>query len=90
MANRTYKTDGEVQEIFRLQLKKMVRELKAITPRFSFFLNDWKNLFLMRGGTVHTAVRQRRFYVKLNGISMAQWLGQAVEGNLRDVGLELL
>ena len=44
----------------------------------------------MRGGTVHTAVRPRRFYTKLDGISMAQWLGEAVDGKLRDVGLELL
>ena len=90
VANKTYKTDGEVQEIFREQLKKMVHDLKKLTPRFSFFLNDWKNLFLMRGGTVHTAVRQKRFYTKLNGISMARWLGDAVEGKLRDVGMELL
>ena len=88
--NKTYKTDAEVQEIFTSQLKKMVQELKSLTPRFTFFLNDWKNLFLMRGGTVHTAVRQRRFYTKLNGISMASWLKNAVEGQLRDVGMELL
>ena len=64
----------------------MVHDLKKLTPRFSFFLNDWKNLFLMRGGTVHTAVRQKRFYTKLNGISMARWLGDAVEGKTAGCG----
>src|SRR5699024_6832771 len=90
VANKVYKTDAEVQELFQKQLRHMVKELKKLTSRFTMFLYDWKNLFLMRGGTVHTAVRHRRFYTKLDGISMAQWLGEAVDGKLRDVGLELL
>ena len=91
MAHKTYKTDSEVQEVFFHQLNDMVRELKKLTPHFGFFLNDWKNLFLMRGGTVHTAVRERQFYHKTkSGDIMADWLFDAVNGRIRDVGLDLL
>ena len=91
VAHKTYKTDSEVQEVFYHQLQEMVTELKKLTPRFGIFLNDWKNLFLTRGGTVHTAVRERQFYHKTRcGLSMADWLTQAVEGQIMDVGLELL
>jgi hypothetical protein len=89
--NNTYKTDGEVQEIFFRQLREMVRNLKKLTPRFGIFLNDWKNFFLMRGGTVHTAVRKRHFYHRTrSGVTMADWLSNAVDGRIQDVGLELL
>ncbi len=91
VAHKTYKTDSEVQEVFYHQLQEMVADLKNLTPRFGIFLNDWKNFFLMRGGTIHTAVRERQFYHKTrSGISMADWLAQAVEGEIRDVGLDLL
>lgn len=91
VAHKTYKTDSEVQEVFFHQLNDMVRELKKLTPHFGFFLNDWKNLFLMRGGTVHTAVRERQFYHKTkSGDIMADWLFDAVNGRIRDVGLDLL
>lgn len=91
VAHKTYGTDAEVQEIFCGQLRDMVRELKRLTPRFGIFLNDWKNFFLMRGGTVHTAVRKRQFYHRTrSGVTMAGWLRDAVNGQIRDVGLELL
>ena len=91
VAHRMYKTDAEVQEIFFGQLQEMVWGLKRLTPHFGIFLNDWKNFFLMRGGTVHTAVRKRQFYHRTRaGISMAGWLRDAVNGCIRDVGLALL
>ena len=45
----------------------------------------------MRGGTVHTAVRERQFYHKTrSGETMAEWLFDAVNGNIYDVGMDLL
>lgn len=90
VANKVYRTDAEVQEIFRKQLRHMVRDLKKLTSRFCGVSLRLEKPLFKRGGTVHTAVRHRRFYTKIDGISMAQWLAGAVEGNLRDVGLELL
>lgn len=91
VVNNVYRTDSEVQEDFFRQLKVMIHELKELTPRFGIFLNDWKNLFLTRGGTVHTAVREKQFYHKTrSGEVMADWLSDAVNGKIHDAGMELL
>ena len=91
VVNNVYRTDSEVQEDYFRQLKVMIHELKELTPRFGIFLNDWKNLFLTRGGTVHTAVREKQFYHKTrSGEVMADWLSDAVNGKIHDAGMELL
>ena len=84
-----YKTDRAVQDLYERQMCGMVRALKKITPRFGIFLYGWPDL--RHGGTVHTAVRHRRFYYRTPaGISMADWLGDAVKGKVDDANRDLL
>ena len=86
-----YKTDSDVQEAFFRQLKEMVYALKRIDSGFGIYLNNWKIPVLTRGGTVHTTVREPYFTTATqDGVSMARWLGDAVEGNIYDIGMELL
>ena len=88
---KKYETDSEVREEFYGQLKDMVQELKDITPHFGMFINDWKIPIITMGGTVHTSVREPHFTrFAQNGITMAQWLKDATEGKVYDVGLDLL
>lgn len=91
IVRKTYLTNSDVQEVFFEQLKDMVSGLKVMSPNVGIYLNNWKNLIViypgLRGGTVHTAVRHLNFYSKLNvNTSMAQWLYDAVNGNVYDAG----
>lgn len=91
MMRKEYRTDAEIQQIFFEQSKDMIRDLKNITSPFGIFLYNWKNHRFHLGGTVHTAVRHGRFYFKgLRPASMAQWLSDATEGRIYDIGLDLL
>ncbi len=91
IVNKKYASDSDVQEEYFLLNKKMVQELKEITPYFGIFLNEWKIPLMTSGGTVHTSVREPHFTLfTQNGISMAQWLSDAVEGKVYDVGLDLI
>ncbi|MCI1305832.1 MAG: pectin acetylesterase-family hydrolase [Lachnospiraceae bacterium] len=91
MTRKVYRTDAEFQEKFFEQSREMIRDLKEITSRFGIFLYDWKNHRFHLGGTVHTAVRHRRFYFKgLRPASMAQWLIDGAEGRIYDIGMDLL
>ena len=91
IVNRKYETDSDVQKEFFEQLKEMVAQLKKITPYFGIFLNEWKIPIVTTGGTVHTSVREPHFLLfTQNGISMADWLKDATEGKVYDVGLDLL
>lgn len=87
--NHDYTTNEEIQALFKKQMQRMLEQLKEITPNFSFFIYNWPNLRFMLGGTVHTAVRHKRFYFKTKAlVSMAEWLKDAIEGNLYDVNME--
>ncbi len=93
MENGEFRTDPEVEDRYFLLLKEMCGELRALTKRSGFFLTDWSNRLNTKGqpGTFHTSVRQPWFYRKTpEGISMAEWLRDAADGNMRDVGMELL
>lgn len=86
-----YESNEHVREVFFAQLRIMVAELMELEPDFGFFINNWKNLLLSRGGTIHTAVREPYFYLKhKEGKSMAEWLHDAVNGNIYSIGLSLL
>ncbi len=92
---KKYRTNSDVQDAFYTQLQEMAENFKAMSDNSGIFINEWKNLTLvypgLRGGTVHTAVRHMNFYVRTkSGISMAKWLFDAVNGNVYDVGSELL
>ena len=68
----------------------MLGQLKDITSRFGLFIYRWPAL-QMPSGTVHTCVRHKRFYLKnLSGISMADWLMNAVNGTVYDVGMDFI
>jgi hypothetical protein len=87
-----YKTDDYSQKVFAVQLNKLVRELKQLTPNFGIFIYNWKYpLPQAGGGTVHTAVRKAYFHFKNDGrATMARWLFDAVKGKIYDVGLGYL
>ena len=91
IVNKKYASDSDVQEEYFLLNKKMIKELKEITPYFGIFLNEWKIPLMTSGGTAHTSVREPHFTLfTQNGISMATWLKDAVEGKVYDVGLDLI
>jgi hypothetical protein len=94
---KTYRTNSDVQAAFYGQLRDMAADFKNMSENSGLFINEWKNLNVMypglRGGTVHTAVRHPNFYAKSdgkNGISMADWLYDAVNGRIYSVGMGLL
>ncbi|WP_035797887.1 pectin acetylesterase-family hydrolase [Butyrivibrio sp. MB2005] len=88
---KKYATDEDVQKAYFEQLKEMVAELKKITPNFHMFINNWEIPLITKGGTVHTAVREPYFTrFTQDDVTMARWLYDAVNGNLYDVGMELL
>ena len=89
--NKRYVSDALVQEEYYRQLIEMVAELKKLTPHFGMFLNEWKIPLITMGGTVHTSVREPHFTLfTQNGISMANWLKDATDGKVYDVGLDLI
>ncbi len=89
--NSKYETDQDIQEEYHRQLIDMVKELKKLTPAFGIFINNWKIPLVTMGGTVHTSVRELHFTAfTQNGISMAKWLQDAVDGKVYDVGMDLL
>lgn len=91
MLRKEYRTDAEIQEKFFQRMQEMIDALKSITPRFGMFLYDWKNHRFHLGGTVHTAVRHKRFFFKgRRRSSMARWLYDGTRGNIYDIGMELL
>ena len=91
LENRVFRTDEEVQQEFRAQLVQMVHELREINPQFGFFLNNWKIPGLTMGGTTHTSVRENYFTrFEEEGVTMSQWLSDAVYGNVYSVGMHYL
>ena len=91
VAYKKYKTDSDVQEAFYKQLIEMVGELKELTPNFHMFINNWEIPLITKGGTVHTAVREPYFTrFTQDDVTMARWLYDAINGNLYDVGMNLL
>ena len=91
VTNKTYKTDSDVQDAYYEQLKEMVKELKALTPGFGMYINNWTLPIVTKGGTVHTAVREPYFTrFTQDNVTMARWLHDAVDGKVYDVGMELL
>lgn len=87
-----YTTDPKVQHQYFQRMQEMLTDLKKINPDFGFFIYNWPNLRMLMGGTVHTAVRHQRFFFRAlpSGLTMAEWLGDAVNGNVYDVNLELM
>ena len=92
--NKEFTSDAEIQKEFHELLVQMLDGLKELTPAFTFYLNEFPNLMVMKrgmkGGTAHTALRERIFYLPgQDGVSMAKWLSDCVEGDCRDIGMNL-
>ncbi len=88
--NHKYKSEPLIQDEFHKKMREMLGQLKDITSRFGLFIYRWPAL-QMPSGTVHTCVRHKRFYLKnLSGISMADWLMNAVNGTIYDVGMDFI
>ncbi len=88
--NHKYKSEPLIQDEFHKKMREMLGQLKDITSRFGLFIYRWPAL-QMPSGTVHTCVRHKRFYLKnLSGISMADWLMNAVNGTVYDVGMDFI
>ena len=55
------------------------------------YINNWTLPIVTKGGTVHTAVREPYFTrFTQDDVSMARWLYDAVNGNVYDIGMNLL
>ena len=94
IVSKHYATNAEVRAVFNTQLRDTITRFKTMTPNSGIYLNNWKNLMVLypglRGGTVHTAVRRPNFYSHLNvNITMAQWLENAVNGDVADAGVKI-
>ncbi|MCR5674449.1 MAG: pectinacetylesterase family protein [Lachnospiraceae bacterium] len=95
VVHKEFTSDAEVQETFYEQFVEMLRSLREITPAFTFYINEFPNLMVMKrgmkGGTAHTCVREKIFYLpNREGVSMARWLADAVAGDAKDAGMGLL
>ncbi|WP_026508966.1 pectin acetylesterase-family hydrolase [Butyrivibrio sp. MC2013] len=95
MEYRIYGSYSEVQEEYFDQMKEMIGELKELDAGFHFFISDFKNMMLikggMRGGTTHTLVRTLNFHNPgPDGVSMERWLYDAVNGDPYSCGLSLI
>ena len=90
VVNNEFRSDRAALEHFEKQMRNMVLQLKEVTPSFGVFVYPWRSP-LHGGGTLHTAVRHPQFYLPTpDGVSMARWLGDAVEGRVYDANLDLL
>ncbi len=99
-----YTANKKALDTHHRNLVETVRGLEDITMDFRFFIYDWKLLPLpdsfmqqtapipvLSSGTVHTAVRNPLFLsMHSDGVSMAEWLSDAVKNNLYSAGRGLV
>ena len=87
-----FSTDENAQADYAKRLAAMIERMQHLPRRVHFFINDHPMVPVIgRGGSVHTCVRTPQFFSKVeNEVSMAQWLRDATEGKLYDIGLDLL
>ena len=100
LVNKVYETNEEMQGAYyqhlRAQMKRfreMMGDLQAPDgrPVFGMYIHQHKDLLRSRTGTVHTMVRHPAFLIPdRSGMSMAKWLSDAVDGNVYNVGEQLL
>jgi hypothetical protein len=81
----------EACDRFEKILKAHVSELKKINAEFCIYLNDFPSIRTDIVGTEHCVLNSEAFYYKSHsGISTMEWLWDAVNGKIYDVGMELL
>ncbi len=77
-------------EEFRKHLRKMCIDLKAMNPGFSFYIHDFMAETLAPG--VLHCIFGNSFYTngRIDSVSPKEWLSDAMNGKLYDVGMGLL
>ncbi len=87
-----YFTDEATQAEYAKSLKTMYERMSSFDERMYFYFYDFRMPAIFgRGGTIHTAVRSPHFFIPgSEGVTMSDWLFDSVNGNLYDVGMELL
>ncbi len=87
-----YFTDEATQNEYAASLADMCERMAGFSHNMHFFIYNYRMpLIFGRGGTIHTAVRSPHFFIpNTGGITMADWLFDAVGGNMYDVGTELV
>ena len=82
--------DEEYAAAFRRHLTAMCRELKALSPRFGLYIHDFMKETLSPG-VLHCCFGCGLFTEgRTDGVSPAEWLKDALDGRIYDVGLGLL
>ena len=77
-------------EEFRGNLAAMCRELKELTPKFSFYIHDFMAAELAPG-VLHCSFANGYYtHGRIDGVSPKEWLEDAMNGKLYDVGMGLL
>ena len=82
--------DAEHCEEFRCNLAKMCAELRALSPRFGFYIHDFL-ADVLAPGVLHCSFGNG-FYTKgcIDGVSPMEWLADAMDGRMYDIGMGLL
>lgn len=82
--------DEALCEEFRGNLAKMCRDLKKMNPRFSFYIHDFM-ADVLAPGVLH-CIFGNGYYTngRIDGVSPKEWLADAMDDKLYDVGMGLL
>ncbi|MBR5124765.1 MAG: hypothetical protein IKU90_06505 [Clostridia bacterium] len=82
--------DPEHCEEFRGNLKRMCEDLRALSPRFSIYVHDFM-ADVFAPGVLHCIFGHPTYLnCRIDGVTPAKWLTDAMAGNGYDVGLGLL
>lgn len=89
-----YEISRKRREQYKESLLPMLKELRESVPGIGMFIHELKPALPLRlamGGSVHTVLRNECFYQETpSGDSPLAWILDALEGNVRSVGLEYL
>ena len=81
----------EACEQFTKDLKCHIRELKNISCEFGIYLNDFPCIQPGMAGTEHCVLNSEMFFRKqINDVSTMEWLWDAIQGRVSDIGMALL
>jgi hypothetical protein len=90
ISNRKFEATAEQCEAFTPKLKQHIDHLRHVCPTMGFSVNDFIPAMPGSKGTVHCTLTNQMFFEKHSGFSDMQWLFDAVNGKVYDIGLELL
>ncbi|MDR2786147.1 MAG: hypothetical protein LBB83_09570, partial [Treponema sp.] len=91
ISNGIFKSGQEAHDTFKRYLKNHVAELKDVNPKFGFHINEFPNPRKPKNGTEHCVSMCPRFFTPVSGGPAAMdWLWDAVNGKIYDVGVDLL